>query len=125
MVHSNAPTGYEEQRDTTEAHKTSPAPTAAAITQEKDLLNSTFYAVDKRSVLTVAVDNGTNRSRQTMLSTARKKALQTPALPMVRSIRLVLYSVYQVHSPLIVTSLPTRPLQSRLEFICSRREESL
>ncbi len=50
MVHGNAPTGYEEQRDTTEARKTPPAPTAATITQEKDLQNEEIfdgrYAVD-------------------------------------------------------------------------------
>jgi hypothetical protein len=38
--------------------------------------------------------------------------------------RAVLCSAYQVHSPLIVTSLPTRPLQSRLERVCSRGEDS-
>jgi hypothetical protein len=36
---------YEEQRDSTGAHKTSPAPTATIYIEEKDLLNRRFLSV--------------------------------------------------------------------------------
>jgi hypothetical protein len=49
--------GYEEQRDTTEAHKISPAPTAIAERQKKTCKTAEFYAGDTRAVFDVAVGN--------------------------------------------------------------------
>jgi hypothetical protein len=49
--------GYEEQRDTTEAHKIPPAPTATAQRQKKTCKTAEFYAGDMRSVFTRAVGN--------------------------------------------------------------------
>ena len=37
--------GYEEQWDTTEAHKISPAPTATILIEEKDPLNGRFLSI--------------------------------------------------------------------------------
>jgi hypothetical protein len=37
--------GFEEQRDTTEARKTPPAPSATILIEEKDLLNRRFLSV--------------------------------------------------------------------------------
>jgi len=58
-----------------------------------------------------------------MLSTNRKKALQTATLKTVRAMRSVLYTAYQVHSLFIVTSLPTKALQRRFKRRCSRETD--
>jgi len=50
--------GYEEQRDTTETHKISPAPTATAQRQKKTCKTAKFYAGDTQSVLAEALGNG-------------------------------------------------------------------
>ena len=47
---------YEEQRDSTGAHKTSPAPTASSLKGMKDPLNRRFLHVSPRSVSPAAVD---------------------------------------------------------------------
>jgi hypothetical protein len=49
--------GYEDQRETTEVHKISPAPTATAHRQKKTCKTAEFYADDVRSVFTRAVGN--------------------------------------------------------------------
>jgi hypothetical protein len=50
--------GYEEQRDSTEAHKISPAPTATAQRQNKTCKTAEFYVSDTRSVFAEALGNG-------------------------------------------------------------------
>jgi hypothetical protein len=54
-----------------------------------------------------------------MHSTDRKKVLQTATFKTVRAMRAVLYSTYHKDSLFIVTSLPTKALQSRFKRRCS------
>jgi hypothetical protein len=116
--------GNEEQRDTTEAHKISPTPTATAQRQKKTCKTAEFYVGDMRLVFTTAVGNDPlavdNQQQSRPRESPAKHNITGHAVDAGGTLRHILRTSLSS----VAASFPTGPLQSRLERVCSRGEDS-
>jgi hypothetical protein len=82
--------GYEQQRYTTEAHKTSPAPTATILIEEKEPLNDRFLSV--QSAVAICGWRTIKPSARVVMAvnTDRTMSPHIEVLPEVRAMRSIL-----------------------------------
>jgi hypothetical protein len=102
-----------------EVLKISPASTAIASGEEKSRKTSHFQAIDPRAVFDVAVDNlpSAGDSQQPYRP---RESLQISSNGRCARCGRYLTAFIKYLLLLVVTSLPTRAHQSRLERVCSR-----